>query len=65
MDRETDVYVLVTGKSPNYVIRGWIPVKCARVSRYSSSMPETWYVNQDQLNPIESLAVSEYAYAIG
>lgn len=65
MDRETDVYVLVTGKSPNYVIRGWIPVKCARVSRYSSSMPETWYVNQDQLNPIESLSVSEYAYAIG
>lgn len=59
-DRPTDVAVLVTGKSPNYQIAGWIPVAMAQKPRYRHSKQPTWWVTQINLQPIENLRKSSY-----
>ena len=60
-DRDSDVAVLVVGKSPEYFISGWLPVSFAKVKRYKNPRQDTWWVNQSNLNPIENLTRSEYA----
>ena len=62
-DRVTDVAVLVTGRSPNYNLAGWIPVAIAKKPRYKSSTQPTWWVTQQNLQPIETLKGSNYGTA--
>jgi len=54
-DRANDIAVLVTGKSGNYFIAGWIPIAVARNPRYRSSSQPNWWVSQINLQPIENL----------
>jgi len=61
-DRETDVAILVTGRSgKGFVIAGWMPVKVARRSRYKSGTQNSWWVPQGDLQPITALEGSIYA----
>ena len=62
-DRETDIAVLVVGKSPVYHIAGWLPVAFARRKRFKNPRQDSWWVDQGNLNPIETLVRSEYATA--
>ena len=59
-DRNTDVAVLVTGKSPDFTIIGWIPVSMAKRPRFKKSTQESWWVNMRDLQPIETLIRSSY-----
>lgn len=63
-DRKTDIAVLVVGKSPTFVIKGWIPVAVAQKDRYKHDRQPTWWVSQNHLQPIETLKASVYANAI-
>lgn len=60
-DRDTDVAVLVVGKSPDYYIAGWIPVSFARRARFKNPRQDSWWVDQASLNPIANLIKSSYA----
>ena len=60
-DRDSDVAVLVVGKSPEYFIVGWLPVIFAKRKRFKNPRQDTWWVDQANLNPIENLSRSEYA----
>ena len=62
-DRVSDIAVLVTGQSPNYHIRGWIPVAMAQKARYRHTNQPNWWVSQINLQPIENLGRSNYANA--
>jgi hypothetical protein len=62
-DRATDVAVLVVGKSPRYRIAGWMPVAVAKRDRYRHHSQPTWWVSQQNLQPIENLYRSQYANA--
>lgn len=64
-DRASDIAILVTGKSPTYVIAGWIPISVARKPKYKHRSQETWWVTQINLQPIENLVRSNYAKALG
>jgi hypothetical protein len=59
-DRPSDVAILVTGKSPRYVIAGWIPIAMAQKDRYRSSTQPNWWVTQINLQPIENLRKTTY-----
>jgi len=63
-DRENDIAVLVVGRSPNFTIAGWMPVKAARVPRYKNGVENSWFVPQTSLAPIHLLQGSQYASAI-
>lgn len=63
-DRNSDIAVLVVGTSPNYQIKGWIPVAAAKKDRYKHAKQPTWWVTQANLQPIETLKASNYANAI-
>lgn len=62
-DRESDIAVLVVGKSPIYHIAGWLPVSFARRKRFKNPRQDSWWVDQVNLNPIETLIRSKYATA--
>lgn len=64
-DRNTDIAILVTGKSPVYTIAGWIPVAVAKKPKYKHSSQDTWWITQINLQPIENLIRSNYAEALG
>ena len=59
-DRDTDIAILVTGKSPIYWIAGWTTVKAAKRPARQRSDGSYW-INQSDLHPIEDLARSVYA----
>lgn len=62
-DRDDDVAILVTGGSPTYVLRGWMPIKRAKTSRYLTSDGH-WWIPQADLYPIDDLVRSDYASAL-
>jgi hypothetical protein len=62
-DRVTDVAILVTGTSPNYRLAGWIPVAMAKRAKYKHAKQPTWWVTQQNLQPIENLKGSNYGQA--
>ena len=62
-DRNSDVAVLVVGTSPNYRLAGWIPVAMAKRPKYRNSKQPTWWVTQQNLQPIENLKGSNYGQA--
>lgn len=63
-DRETDVAVLVVGRMPRYRIAGWIPVAIAKKDRYKHHRQPTWWIGQNNLQPIENLYRSKYGEAL-
>jgi hypothetical protein len=63
-DRNHDVAVLVVGKSPKYRIAGWIPVSIAKRDRYKHHKQPTWWIGQQNLQPIENLYRSKYGEAV-
>ena len=63
-DRNSDVAVLVVGKCPKYRIAGWIPVSIAKRDRYRHHSQPTWWINQNNLQPIENLYRSKYGEAV-
>lgn len=62
-DRDTDIAVLVVGRSPEYTLAGWIPVKAAKFKRYWHPRDQNWWVRQQDLRPMENLLESDYAHA--
>ena len=62
-DRNEDIAVLVTGKSPTYFVIGWIPVAMAKKDKYKHDKSDSWCVSQINLQPIENLARSIYGNA--
>ena len=62
-DRNTDVAVLVTGKSPEFHITGWIPVAMAKRPRFKKATQDSWWINMRDLQPIETLIRSSYGTA--
>ena len=63
-DRDEDVAILVTGASPNYELRGWMPIKRAKTGRYASREGDSWWVPQADLYPLDDLVRSHYATAL-
>jgi len=63
-DRDQDVAVLVCGRSPVYLIAGWIPVKMARVPRFHHRLQDNYWITQRDLFPITDLRSSSYGSGI-
>ena len=61
---DRDVAVLVVGNTPKMHIVGWIPVSVAKKPRYKNTSQDNWTVPQTNLQPIETLARSNYAHPI-
>jgi len=59
-DRDSDIAILVVGKSPTYWIAGWTIIKNAKVPQRRHKDGSYW-INQDDLFPIGDLATSIYA----
>jgi hypothetical protein len=59
-DRDDDVAVLVVGRSPVYVLAGWIPVKMARQPRFHHRLQDNYWISQPDLFPITDLRSSTY-----
>jgi hypothetical protein len=62
-DRNSDIAVLVTGQSPTYSIKGWIPVAIAKNQRWRRRDQPTFWVEQYNLHPIENLRRSSHGEA--
>ena len=63
-DREDrDIAVLVVGNTPKMHIVGWMPVGVAKRPRYKNTNQDNWSVPQTNLQPIETLARSNYAHS--
>ena len=50
-DRNEDIAVLVTGKSPNLFIVGWLPVSVAKSDRFKHK-DGSWWISQINLRPM-------------
>jgi len=59
-DRDGDIAILVTGKSPTYRIAGWLPVLIAKSRRYKHSSQDSWWIDQKNLQPMENLLRSSH-----
>ena len=59
-DRDMDVAVLVTGRSPVYLIVGWLPVSWCKKPKYFNPLDQQFWVNQRDLLPIADLRKSIY-----
>jgi len=59
-DRDSDIAILVTGKSPVYYLAGWVSIKAAKRPTRKRSDGAYW-INQSDLNPMADLARSMYA----
>jgi len=62
-DRDTDIAVLVVGRSPEYFLAGWIPVNAAKIKRFWRHSEQNWWVTQSNLRPMEDFIRSGF-YAI-
>ena len=54
-DREDDVAMLVTGKSPVYQLVGWIPIKMARNELFRHESQDNYWIPQGKLYAPEIL----------
>ena len=59
-DRVEDLAVLVVGESPVYYVKGWIPIRAAKTSRFKNDKDNSWWVSQHNLNSMENLKESTY-----
>lgn len=59
-DPENSIYVLVTGKAPEYTLVGWIKGRDGKRAEYLAAhgnREQAWFVPQEALLPIETLPV--------
>jgi len=63
-DRIEDIAILVTDRSPKYLLVGWIPIAVARTDRTYRKSERNWWVNQADLRPMEDFLRSDYATAL-
>jgi hypothetical protein len=63
-DRDNDVAVLVTGRSPVYMIAGWIPIKMARQPQFFHRGQGNYWISQRDLFPITDLRSSSHGSGI-
>ena len=63
-DRDNDVAVLVTGRSPVYMIAGWIPIKMARQPQFYHRGQGNYWISQRDLFPITDLRSSSHGSGI-
>lgn len=63
-DRDTDIAILVVGRSPSYRLAGWIPVAVGRKERYYIKKFNSWWIGQSNLQPIETFLRSSYGEAL-
>ena len=54
-DRDEDVAILVTGRSPVYTLIGWIPVRIARLGPWMNEEQGNYWIPQGKLYPPELL----------
>ena len=59
-DRVEDLAVLVCGESPNYWVKGWIPIRAAKTSRFKHDKDGSYWVSQHNLNSMSNLRESNY-----
>ena len=59
-DRIQDIAILVVGKSPVYIIIGWMPVAWAKKTRYLNNQDGNYWVSQADLMPMHTLRRSNY-----
>jgi len=59
-DRVEDLAVLVVGESPTYYVKGWIPIRSAKTTRFKHDKDNSWWVSQHNLNSMENLKESNY-----
>ena len=59
-DRTQDLAVLVVGESPIYYVKGWIPIRAAKTSRFKHDKDGSWWVSQINLNSMENLKESNF-----
>lgn len=59
-DRDSDIAVLIVGRSPVYRIAGWIPVVMGKRDRYYLAKQRSWWIGQGNLQSIETLKRSSY-----
>ena len=59
-DRVEDLAVLVVGESPTYYVKGWIPIRAAKTSRFKHDKDNSWWVSQHNLNAMDNLRESNY-----
>lgn len=59
-DRIDDIAILVTDKSPKYILNGWIPVRSAQNPRYWRELSKSYWLTQMDLRPMEDFAQSGY-----
>jgi hypothetical protein len=62
-DRNHDIAILVVGKSPEYFLVGWTPVKHGKVDRNWVAGMSAWWINQEHLRPMQDFLGSDYATA--
>ena len=63
-DRDADVAVLVTGRSPVYHLAGWIPIKMARQPQFYHRGQGNFWISQRDLFPISDLRSSSHGTSI-
>lgn len=63
-DRDEDVAILVTGRSPVYHLAGWIPIRMARQPKFHHRLQDNYWVTQRDLFPITDLRSSSHGSAI-
>jgi hypothetical protein len=59
-DRDTDVFVLVTGRIPNFCVRGWIVGRDAKRAEWSktyANRPAAFFVPQSELKDLSELVI--------
>lgn len=60
-DRIDDIAVLVVGRSPEYYLAGWIPIKDAKSKRYWRDSEQNWWISQNNLHPMDNFLRSTHA----
>lgn len=63
-DRMEDIAILVTDRSPTYLLVGWIPISVARTDRTYRRSERNWWINQADLRPMEDFLRSNYGSAL-
>jgi hypothetical protein len=58
-DRNDDIAVLVTGKSPKYFVVGWLPISICKSDRFKHK-DGSWWISQINLRPMGNLRESIY-----
>lgn len=60
-DRDDDIALLVTGKSPELYIMGWLPISRCKIASNFVRQQQNWWVSQRDLMPMSKFDLSRYA----